>query len=99
MVEDLDYVVEPLFGEVELPHSCSRCPNRWSGATRAHCKACHRTFTRVSAFDQHRVNGKCADPKRRGLTFHEFAGFGAWGWPSGTPERISALQRRRLTRE
>jgi hypothetical protein len=37
--------------------------------TQAHCSAagCHRTFGSVSAFDEHRVGGKCLDPEGRGL--------------------------------
>lgn len=33
----------------------------------AHCGACHRTFSRVSNFDRHRVGGECVEPESVGL--------------------------------
>lgn len=46
--------------------TCSGCPERWTGRSVAHCAACHRTFSGVSAFDRHRSvrgdHGACVDP-------------------------------------
>jgi hypothetical protein len=51
---------------VRLTYSCGGCDTRWSGAGRAHCSACHRTFSGPDGFDQHRrdINdvGTCIDP-------------------------------------
>lgn len=30
----------------------------------AHCTVCHRTFISVEAFDHHRRDGRCRDPRR-----------------------------------
>lgn len=37
------------------PHKCGKCPARWYGMTMAHCRACHGTFTGITAFTVHRV--------------------------------------------
>ena len=29
----------------------------------AHCAGCHETFTSEKPFDQHRLDGKCHDPR------------------------------------
>lgn len=42
--------------------SCGGCPARWTGQSRAHCGACHRTFAGVTYFDQHRRAFTCVDP-------------------------------------
>lgn len=42
--------------------SCGVCPARWTGQSRAHCGACHRTFAGVTYFDQHRRAFACVDP-------------------------------------
>ena len=42
--------------------SCGGCDNRWSGVSRAHCAACHRTFGGATLFDAHRRDG-CLDPE------------------------------------
>lgn len=51
---------------VPVSYGCGGCDNRWRGLSRAHCAACHRTWSTVSGFDKHRrdVNGKgtCLDP-------------------------------------
>lgn len=44
------------------PHSCGGCPTRWWGLNMAHCARCHRTFSTVTGFDLHKVNGRCIDP-------------------------------------
>jgi hypothetical protein len=49
------------------------CGARWTGRGRAHCGACHRTFTGVTAFDSHRTaagegeHGGCREPADVGL--------------------------------
>ncbi len=45
--------------------TCSGCPQTWTG-NRAHCGACHRTFSTPAVFDGHRLpagpHGSCIDP-------------------------------------
>jgi hypothetical protein len=43
-------------------HRCAGCDNTWTALGRAHCSACHRTFSGLSSFDQHRHHGECRDP-------------------------------------
>lgn len=52
-------------------HPCS-CGAWWTGLTRAHCPACHRTFSVDSAADKHRkgrhgIDRHCVDPSTVGL--------------------------------
>lgn len=63
----------------ELPHTCAKCTNRWSGANTAHCATCHNTFTGVAAFDKHRQNGKCAHPAEVNLTLNPTRAYPCWG--------------------
>jgi hypothetical protein len=42
--------------------TCGGCADRWSGLSRAHCGACHRTFNGSGLFDKHRQRGRCVDP-------------------------------------
>jgi hypothetical protein len=46
--------------------TCSGCPAQWTGASRAHCSGCHRTFSGATLFDAHRSprgpRGTCLDP-------------------------------------
>lgn len=42
--------------------TCGGCDATWSGAGRAHCSGCHRTFGGLSMFERHRVASKCVDP-------------------------------------
>lgn len=42
--------------------TCGGCPSTWTGTSRAHCSACHRTFSGVHLFDAHRRNGRCLHP-------------------------------------
>lgn len=48
-------------------NSCSGCESRWGGLGRAHCSACHRTFSSVALFDRHRSSvgehGECLNPE------------------------------------
>lgn len=47
-------------------HGCSGCKARWGGLSTAHCAACHRTFSGVSAFEKHKP-GQCLHPSSVGL--------------------------------
>lgn len=63
-----------------ITHSCGA---KWSGAGRAHCGACHITFSGDSAFDRHRRgegDRRCLDPASVGLVPRENRLGGAiWG--------------------
>lgn len=52
----------------ELPHTCAKCRNRWSGANTSHCANCHETFSGVTTFDKHRDKGQCKYPANVELT-------------------------------
>lgn len=52
---------------VQAPHSCGKCPARWSGAKFCHCRACHRTFTTPANFDRH-LTGKPDRPVCNSVT-------------------------------
>jgi len=48
------------------------CGQWWTGTSRAHCPACHRTFSCDSAADKHRqgrygIDRRCVDPATVGL--------------------------------
>lgn len=62
---------------VTCTDSC-RKPN--SGGRQAHCSVCHRTFSGVSGFDDHRKGGRCVLPddvtEKDGL-------WGRWGTTDG----------------
>jgi len=50
-------------------HSCGAW---WTGLTRSHCPACHRTFSTDGAANKHRIgkfgtDRRCADPATVGL--------------------------------
>jgi hypothetical protein len=49
------------------PNTCGGCEATWTGDGRAHCAGCHRTFSGVTTFDQHRSqageHGTCLDPE------------------------------------
>lgn len=46
--------------------TCSGCDNTWTGVTRAHCPACHRTYNSAGLFTAHRRDvrgvGTCHAP-------------------------------------
>jgi hypothetical protein len=66
-----------------LPNSCSRCGARWAGTVTAHCAGdCHRTFSGVGPFDEHRRDGKCLDPATLGMTLMPGRAYECWGRPS-----------------
>lgn len=65
------------------PYRCGGCPNTWTGLAMAHCSACHRTFSGVSGFDQHRLRGVCVNPAERGLVLDQQVG--VWRSPDARP--------------
>jgi hypothetical protein len=58
------------------------CGSWWSGAERSHASCCHRTFSSLSAFDQHRKGLRCNDPESVGLVAREKPYGTLWGWPA-----------------
>lgn len=56
----------PSNGSTAHSVTCSGCPATWTGLSRCHCAACHRTFGSVGLFDRHRSQagdrGTCLDP-------------------------------------
>lgn len=81
---------------------CGKCKAHWSGAGRAHCGGCHKTFSGLTAFDAHQrgnTEGQtCGDPTEKGMELREKSwgtywaypapenGF-AWATPVANPER------------
>lgn len=68
------------------------CGNTWTGRNVSHCGRCHRTFTGVASFDDHRSGkkphkgkgfyrpgGTCYDPAQTGQKQNAK---GNWGFPS-----------------
>lgn len=45
------------------PYGCPRCDKRWGGLNTAHCGACHRTFSGITAFDKHRGGSHARDTR------------------------------------
>lgn len=65
------------------------CGAVWSGYRTAHCAAtgCHRTFSGVSGFDQHRP-GQCLDPASLGMAVIRRSGnTEVWGVPMDAQAR------------
>lgn len=63
------------------------CGAWWTGLSTCHCAGCHVTFTGISAFDKHRVHGRCVDPVTIGLVpaDREWIGWarpGTWRGPA-----------------
>jgi hypothetical protein len=71
--------------------SCGGCAAQWSGLERAHCSACHETFSSVTAFTRHRqptrTRGRCLSPLEVGLSL--IGGF--WQLPPMSIEVRRAL--------
>jgi hypothetical protein len=65
----------------QLPNMCGRCAQRWGGMNTAHCAACHRTFTGITAFDAHRRKGACESPIAVGLVENSRT-YECFGYPS-----------------
>jgi hypothetical protein len=59
--------------------------------TQAHCSVCHRTFSGVGPFDQHRRDGRCIDPATLGMAPN---GHGVWRnlIPDAKREQLRALR-------
>lgn len=57
------------------------CGSWWTGAERSHASCCHRTFSSLSAFDQHRKGLRCNNPEDVGLVAREKPYGTLWGWP------------------
>lgn len=75
------------------PLTCGGCDNIWTGTGRAHCSACHSTFSSVSTFDQHRIpygpRGSCVKPElvtTRDGARRLFLRDGIWCGPEMTEE-------------
>lgn len=69
------------------------CGQWWTGPGRAHCPACHRTFSTDSAADKHRVgkfgvDRRCVDPATVGLV----AKRKPWGdmWQNPGPDIVAS---------
>lgn len=65
------------------------CGKTWNGARRAHCPACHETFSGDSAADRHRigqfgVDRHCADPASVGLVPRQQPWGVMWSYPAPT---------------
>jgi hypothetical protein len=76
------------------------CTSWWTGASRAHCPACHRTFSCDSAADEHRTgrygqDRHCVDPAGVGLVARERPYGVLWGWPGPEGERAERLAEQR----
>jgi hypothetical protein len=61
--------------------ACSGCSATWTGLAACHATCCHRTFTGIYAFDQHRLGGECHNPADRGLVQVEKPQWSGWGCP------------------
>jgi hypothetical protein len=60
-------------------NGCAGCTQSWGGLKRAHCAACHETFSTPNNFDRHRRNFTCLAPEDVGLV-HD--GEGIWQLPA-----------------
>lgn len=58
------------------------CGATWpdSALNVSHCSACHVTFSSPSAFDKHRVGGKCKTPEDLGLVQGQ-RNYDCWSYP------------------
>lgn len=78
-------------------HTGTRCGGscRAPSPSQAHCAVCHRTFSGVSYFDDHRRDGCCIDPTGLGLTDDG----GLWSTPEGHERRRTDAARLAKVRE
>lgn len=72
------------------------CGQWWTGPTRAHCGACHRTFSCDSAAEKHRVgtfgvDRRCVDPATVGLIARQMPYGILWGWPGPDGDKAALL--------
>jgi hypothetical protein len=58
--------------------TCGGCAVTWTGSSRCHCSACHRTFGGVGGFDAHRVRDGCVDPQAKAMVRNPQ---GVWVYP------------------
>lgn len=63
----------------KLENSDHRCGARWGGHNVSHCTSCHRTFSAVSTFDEHRNRKGCADPESLGMVLLVGRVYDCWG--------------------
>jgi hypothetical protein len=78
--------------ENAIVHSCGAW---WTGTERSHCGGCHRTFSCLTAFEQHRKGLTCNEPATVGLVVRQ-AKFGAlYGWPGPDAEKAERLAEQR----
>jgi hypothetical protein len=61
---------------------CYICNKTWTGLGRCHCTGCHESFNSIGAFDRHRRNFKCINPKDLGMIQDE-----KQIWASPMPEK------------
>jgi hypothetical protein len=66
-----------------MPNATCHCGASWPGTARCHCSGCHQTFSAITAFDRHRVDGRCQDPHIRDLEYDEAAQ--VWRSPGQVP--------------
>lgn len=65
-----------------------KCGKWWTGAQRAHCGACHETFSSLGAFDRHQTwprgssGSGCRRPGEVGLTSSARPFGELWSYPS-----------------
>ena len=78
--------------------SHGKCGKSWTGAGRAHCGACHETFSSLGAFDAHQrgphvpAGQLCADPEDLGLVQIEKPWGFMWGYEAD-PEGFTWLKK------
>lgn len=79
--------------------TCRGCDSTWTAKTWAHCSVCHATFTGVTYFDYHRVNGKCWGASDNALRHSQLTlSDGVWSTPEGHENRRVQSDRARNAR-
>ncbi|QCX81203.1 hypothetical protein C9F11_38100 [Streptomyces sp. YIM 121038] len=75
----------PIPGSDGIPKNAivhGACGSWWTGAERSHCGGCCRTFSSLTAFDQHRKGGRCNNPATIALAARQKPHGTLWGWPA-----------------
>lgn len=75
---------------LKLPYNAivhGECGQWWTGLARAHCPACHVTFSSDAAASKHRrgshgVDRRCLPPAEAGLVPHEMPWGTYWSGPA-----------------
>lgn len=67
---------------MSCPPGCAR-----PTPAQAHCPTCHATFGGVTAFDRHRRDGRCVDPRALGMVRRD----GVWRQPMD-PRKLARLR-------